>query len=165
LQRKVSEFSGGWKMRLQLARVLLSINGSEQDVLLLDEPTNHLDTESMEWLENWLGSFQGTIVAIAHDRRFLDKLFPVTAELSSGRITLWKGNYSYYLEESKKNREILQAQKKQQDLEIEKTQLFIERFRYKATKAAQAQSRIKALEKMELIEVEGPSASAFFLFS
>ncbi|MCL1940487.1 MAG: ATP-binding cassette domain-containing protein [Synergistaceae bacterium] len=164
LRRKVSEFSGGWKMRLQLARVLLSLGGSEDDVLLLDEPTNHLDTESMEWLESWLGSFQGTIVAIAHDRRFLDKLFPVTAELSSGRITLWKGNYSYYIEESAKRREILLAQAKQQASEMEKTRLFIEKFRYKATKAAQVQSRIKALEKVELIEVEEAPPEASFRF-
>ena len=164
LQRKVSEFSGGWKMRLQLARVLLSLSSSEDNVLLLDEPTNHLDTESMEWLESWLGSFHGTIVAIAHDRRFLDKLFPVTAELSSGRITLWKGNYSYYIEESAKRRELLQAQKKQQELEIEKTQLFIDKFRYKATKAAQVQSRIKALEKIELIELEEIPPIASFRF-
>ncbi|MCL2147111.1 MAG: ABC-F family ATP-binding cassette domain-containing protein [Synergistaceae bacterium] len=164
LQRKVSEFSGGWKMRLQLARVLLSISGSEQDVLLLDEPTNHLDTESMEWLENWLGSLQGTVVAIAHDRRFLDKLCPNTAELSSGKITLWKGNYSYYLEESRKKREILMEQKKQQELEIEKTKLFIDRFRYKATKATQVQSRIKALSKIELIEIEASPPEASFRF-
>ena len=164
LQRKVSEFSGGWKMRLQLARVLLSLSASEDDVLLLDEPTNHLDTESMEWLESWLGTFQGTIVAIAHDRRFLDKLFPVTAELSSGRITLWKGNYSYFIEESAKKREILTAQKKQQELEIEKTKLFIDRFRYKATKAAQVQSRVKALEKIELIELEDIPPTALFRF-
>lgn len=164
LQRKVREFSGGWKMRLQLAQILLSLGNSEQDVLLLDEPTNHLDTESMEWLENWLNSFQGTIIAIAHDRRFLDKLCPVTAELSSGRITLWKGNYSYYLEESSKKREILVAQKKQQEAEMEKTRLFIDRFRYKATKAAQVQSRIKALQKIELIELEESPPEASFRF-
>ena len=164
LQRKVSEFSGGWKMRLQLAQILLSLGNSEQDILLLDEPTNHLDTESMEWLEDWLNSFQGTIVVIAHDRRFLDKLCPVTAELSSCRITLWKGNYSFYLEESRKKREILAAQKKQQELEIEKTRLFIDRFRYKATKAAQVQSRIKALEKIELIELEESPPEASFRF-
>ena len=164
LQRKVSEYSGGWKMRLQLALVLLSLSGSEQDVLLLDEPTNHLDTESMEWLESWLDSFQGTIVTIAHDRRFLDKLCPVTAELSSAKLTIWKGNYSYYLEESKKRREILIAQKKQQELEIEKTQLFIDRFRYKASKATQVQSRVKALSKIELIEVEELPPTAAFRF-
>ena len=164
LKRKVSEFSGGWKMRLQLARVLLSLGGSNQDVLLLDEPTNHLDTESMEWLENWLNSFQGTIVAIAHDRRFLDKLFPVTAELSFGKITLWKGCYSYYIEESKKKREITLAQKKRQELEMEKTQLFIDRFRYKTSKASQVQSRIKALSKIELVEIDELSQTASFRF-
>ena len=164
LKRKVSEFSGGWKMRLQLARVLLSLSSSEQDVLLLDEPTNHLDTESMEWLENWLGSLQGTIVTIAHDRRFLDKLCPNTAELSFGKITIWKGNYSYYLEESRKRREILKEQKKRQELEIEKTQLFIDRFRYKATKATQVQSRIKALSKIELVEIEESPPTASFRF-
>ena len=164
LQRKVSEFSGGWKMRLQLARVLLSISGSEDDVLLLDEPTNHLDTESMEWLENWLGSFQGTIVATAHDRRFMDKLFPVTAELSFGRITLWKGNYSFYIEESAKARELLRARKKQQELEMEKTRLFIDRFRFKASKATQVQSRVKALEKIEIIEMDEIPPEASFRF-
>lgn len=148
--RCTSEFSGGWKMRISLACALLS----RPDILLLDEPTNHLDTESMEWLESWLQSFSGTVITISHDRHFMDKLMTSIAELSRGRITLYKGNYSDYLEESAKRLELLEKQQIQQKSEREKTQQFIDKFRYKATKATQVQSRIKKLEKMELVDIE-----------
>lgn len=164
LERAVAEFSGGWKMRLQLAKVLLSLEGTPSDLLLLDEPTNHLDTESLEWLEGWLLSFRGTLITIAHDVRFLNKLCPLTAELSQRKITVWRGNYSYYKEESRKRMELLAAQKKAQEDHIEKTEAFIERFRYKATKAAQVQSRIKALEKIDVIELDEAPPSANFRF-
>jgi ATP-binding cassette subfamily F protein 3 len=150
IHRKSSEFSGGWKMRISLAALLLSA----PDILLLDEPTNHLDTESMEWLEEWLLSFNGTLVAISHDRRFLDKVCSVTAELSNKTITVYKGNFSWYLEEKARKEEELERTFKKQKEEIEKTKIFIERFRYKATKAAQVQSRIRQLEKMDFVELD-----------
>lgn len=145
--RKCSDFSGGWKMRILLASVLLS----EPDILLLDEPTNHLDTESMEWLEGWLSSFPGTIIAISHDRRFLDKICRQIAEVYRGTITLFKGNLSQYQTVKEKNRELQERALKKQHKEIEKTEAFISRFRYKASKASQVQSRIRKLEKMEVV--------------
>jgi len=148
-QRTCGEFSGGWKMRILLASVLLS----RSDVLFLDEPTNHLDTESMEWLENWLSSYRGTIVAVSHDKIFLDKVCRQIAELSHGGITLYKGNYSEYLEQKEKNRELTERAQKKQQKEIEKTEAFISRFRYKASKASQVQSRIKKLEKIQTIDM------------
>ncbi len=145
--RKCSDFSGGWKMRILLASVLLS----EPDILLLDEPTNHLDTESMEWLEGWLSSFPGTIIAISHDRRFLDKICRQIAEIYRGTITLFKGNLSQYQTVKEKNRELQERALKKQHKEIEKTEAFISRFRYKASKASQVQSRLRKLEKMEVV--------------
>lgn len=142
-----TEFSGGWKMRIFLAFILLS----KPDIMLLDEPTNHLDTESMEWLESHLKDYQGTLIAISHDRVFLDKLVKQIAEIEHRVISIYKGNYTYYLRE-KENR--LEALKKKMELhktKINKTNEFIERFRYKATKAKQVQSRIKMLEKFEVL--------------
>lgn len=146
-QRQCSEFSGGWKMRILLASVLLS----RPDVLLLDEPTNHLDTESMEWLEGWLSSFSGTIIAISHDRVFLDKICRQIAELFRGRIELFKGNFTQYLEQKAQKEELLEKAQKKQQKDIERTEAFISRFRYKASKASQVQSRVKQLEKMQII--------------
>ena len=145
------EFSGGWKMRILLAVILLS----RPDIMLLDEPTNHLDTESMEWLESYLRDYPGTLITVSHDRTFLDKITTSTAELSQGRITLYKGNYSYYLAEKEKRRLALLKEMESQKAEIRKIREFVERFRYKATKAAQVQSRVKMLEKIELIRAEG----------
>ncbi|SEM24155.1 ATP-binding cassette, subfamily F, member 3 [Syntrophus gentianae] len=145
------EFSGGWKMRILLAVILLA----RPDIMLLDEPTNHLDTESMEWLESYLRDYPGTLITVSHDRTFLDKITTVTAELSQGKVTLYKGNYSFYLAEKEKRRLALLKELESQKAEIRKIQEFVERFRYKATKAAQVQSRIKMLEKMELVRAEG----------
>ena len=147
-KRMSGEFSGGWKMRISLASLLLS----RPDVLLLDEPTNHLDTESMEWLEGYLASFQGTLLAISHDRRFLDKLTGVTVEISGGMARPYPGNFSEYVR--KRSQELEEAEKlaKKQEKEIARTASFIERFRYKASKAAQVQSRIRALEKIDRVE-------------
>ena len=148
--RQCREFSGGWKMRITLAGLLLS----KPDILLLDEPTNHLDTESMEWLENWLAGYRGTLIAISHDRLFMDKIMKSIAELHSGGIRIYKGNFSDYLRASEeRNAQLEQAAARQKE-EIAKTREFIERFRYKATKAVQVQSRIKALEKTEIIQTE-----------
>ncbi len=148
--RNCMEFSGGWKMRILIALILLS----NPDIMLLDEPTNHLDTESMEWMESYLKNYHGTLIAIAHDRVFLDKIVSQIVELSNHRLTVYKGNYSYYLAEKERRLEALKKQMELQRSEIKKTQEFIERFRYKATKARQVQSRIRTLERFEIIELE-----------
>ena len=145
------DFSGGWKMRIMLAVILLS----RPDIMLLDEPTNHLDTESLEWLESWLKDYSGTIVTIAHDRVFLDKIVTVIAELANRTITIYKGNYSYYLAEKERRREALKKEMELQRAEIKRIKEFVERFRYKATKASQVQSRVKQLEKFNLLQEEG----------
>lgn len=144
------EFSGGWKMRITLAGLLLS----HPDILLLDEPTNHLDTESMEWLENWLSDYQGTLVAISHDRVFMDKTMKNIAELYDGSICVYKGGFSDYLQVSAERKAQLEQLAALQKEQIARTKEFIERFRYKATKAAQVQSRIKALEKTQMIQTK-----------
>lgn len=148
LDDKVSTLSGGWKMRVELAKILLR----EPDLLLLDEPTNHLDITSIEWVENFLRSFPGTVVMVSHDKYLLDRMVDTIAELENGVITEYRGNYSGYLEEKEKIREIQQATYKNQQKKIKQTERFIERFRYKNTKASQVQSRIKMLEKMETVE-------------
>lgn len=158
--RAVTEFSGGWKMRVLLAAVLVS----RPDILLLDEPTNHLDSESMEWLEGWLRDFPGTMIFVSHDRRFLTKMSREVAELARGELTRWSMGYDEYVDaraaaETARERAIA-AQRE----EIERTERFIERFRYKATKAAAVQSRIKRLEKMELIEPDAPPRSVKIRF-
>ncbi|MEN6320887.1 MAG: ATP-binding cassette domain-containing protein [Syntrophaceae bacterium] len=144
------EFSGGWKMRILIALILLSA----PDIMLLDEPTNHLDTESLEWLESYLKNYHGTLLAIAHDRVFLDKMVNQIVELSNQHLTVYKGNYSYYLAEKERRLEVLKKQMALQRAEIKKTQEFVERFRYKATKAKQVQSRVKMLERYDIIELE-----------
>ena len=145
-----TEFSGGWKMRILIALILLSA----PDIMLLDEPTNHLDTESMEWLESYLKNYPGTLLTIAHDRVFLDKMVGQIVELSNRRLTVYKGNYSRYLAEKERRLEALKKQMALQRAEIKKTQAFIERFRYKATKARQVQSRVRMLERFEIVERE-----------
>ena len=150
--RRCTEFSGGWKMRIVLASILLS----SPDIVLLDEPTNHLDTESLEWLEGWLLNFSGTIIVISHDRYFMDKLMTQIAELAHQKLTIYQGNFSYYLKEKVKRQDLLQKQAKNQQTKIAKTEAFIERFRYKNTKAAQVQSRIKMLQKMQTIKIDRP---------
>jgi ATP-binding cassette subfamily F protein 3 len=149
--KNCGEFSGGWKMRIMLAVILLS----KPDIMLLDEPTNHLDTESLEWLESWLKDYPGTILTIAHDRVFLDKIVTVIAEIANRTITIYKGNYSYYLNEKERRREALKKEMELQRAEIKRIREFVERFRYKATKASQVQSRLKMLEKFNLLQEEG----------
>ncbi len=148
--KNCSEFSGGLKMRILFSSILLS----KPDILLLDEPTNHLDTESMEWVESYLKDYTGTIIAVSHDRVFLDRIIDQISELANGRVTLYKGNYTYYLTEKKKRLEIQRKEKKFQEEEIKRIQTFIDRFRYKASKARQVQSRIKMLLKMDIVEIE-----------
>jgi len=157
--RQCTEFSGGWKMRIILASILLS----SPDIVLLDEPTNHLDTESLEWLEGWLQNFPGTIIVISHDRYFMDKLMTQIAELAHQKLTIYQGNFSYYLKEKEKRHELLQKEAKNQQEKITKTKAFIERFRYKNTKAAQVQSRIKMLEKMQVVKIDkAPKKAAIY---
>lgn len=148
--RQTSEFSGGWRMRIELAKILLR----RPDLLLLDEPTNHLDTESIVWLENFLSSTSSALVLVSHDKAFIDAVTTRTIEISLGKIYDYKVNYSNYLELRKERREQqIRAYENQQKM-IADTEEFIERFRYKATKAVQVQSRIKQLEKLERLEVD-----------
>ncbi len=149
MDRPTEEFSGGWAMRLSLAKVLLR----GPDLLLLDEPTNHLDLESLRWLESFLASYDGALLLVSHDRAFLDALVKRVVELEMGRATHYAGNYSHYERERVAVRERLEQAHKQQQREIEATEGFIERFRYKSTKARQVQSRVKALDRMERIQL------------
>ncbi len=160
LQRNCREFSGGWKMRILLAVILLS----QPDIMLLDEPTNHLDTESMEWLESYLKDYPGTLITVAHDRFFLDKLATTIAEISQGRLTIFKGNYSWYLAEKERRLAALEKERRHQQGEIKRTEEFIERFRYKATKARQVQSRIRLLEKINPLAAAGQDKSVRIRF-
>jgi ATP-binding cassette subfamily F protein 3 len=160
LTRMTEEFSGGWQMRIELAKLLLR----EPSVLLLDEPTNHLDLETLQWLEEYLRNYHGAVVLVSHDRTFLDNLCSKTFALTMTRLEQYSGNYSFYETESVKRRELqIQAMKNQQQ-RLKDTQEFIERFRYKATKARQVQSRVKQLEKVELIEVEPEESGIRFEF-
>lgn len=158
--RNCAEFSGGWKMRILLSSILLS----RPNIMLLDEPTNHLDTESMEWLESYLKDYEGTLVTISHDRFFLDKIISQIAELSSGQLNIYKGNFSYYLKEKERRRDALKKEMELQRAQIKKTELFIERFRYKATKAAQVQSRIKMLDKYHQVTDEKKAKKVLMKF-
>ncbi len=147
-RRPCSEFSGGWKMRASLASLLLG----KLDVLLLDEPTNHLDTESMEWLEGFLNSFPGTLMAISHDRRFLDKLTNSTAEIAGGKARVYSGNFSVYISKKTHELEISEKAARRQEKETARILAFVERFRYKASKASQVQSRLRSMEKRSTVE-------------
>ena len=158
--RDCGEFSGGWQMRIALAKLLLQ----EPEVLLLDEPTNHLDLQSQRWLEQSLRTYRGAICIISHDVALLDNLVTRTIAFHHGRAEEYAGNFSFYLKESKLRKEVLLRQAKAQQREIARTQEFIDRFRAKATKATQVQSRIKQLEKVELIEVEDDDAVMSFHF-
>ena len=150
LLRPTETFSQGWNMRIELAKILLS----KPDVLLLDEPTNHLDIESIEWLEGYLKEYRGSLVLISHDRKFLDNVTNRTVEIMVGRIHDYKVPYSKYLELRKERLSQQQAAYENQQRMIEKTEEFIEKFRYKPTKSNQVQSRVKQLEKLERIEVD-----------
>lgn len=160
LSRKTSEFSGGWQMRIALAKLLLR----QPHLLLLDEPTNHLDLESRNWLEAFLRSYPHTVILVAHDRYFMDQCCTSIAELSRGRLTEFSCSYSHYLvEREQRVQQILQVYREQQE-DIERIQAFINRFRYQASKAALVQSRIKQLEKMERIEPPEGMRSLRFRF-
>lgn len=150
MPRPCCEFSGGWQMRIALAKLLLR----EPTLLMLDEPTNHLDIESIAWLEDYLRGYSGSVIIVSHDRAFLDALTNRTFHVVKGRIDIYAGNYEFYLKESEARRSHIARAAENQRKSIEKTERFIERFRYKSSKAAQVQSRIKALDKVERIEAE-----------
>lgn len=158
--RMIEEFSGGWQMRIALAKLLLK----EPSNLLLDEPTNHLDIESLQWLEEYLNQYNGALILVSHDRVFLDTLTTKTFALSFGTFEVYNGNYSFFEKERVLRKELLTKQAKNQQQFIAQTQRFIDRFRYKATKARQVQSRIKQLEKMDLVEVESEEDEIHFTF-
>ncbi len=159
LDRPTSEFSGGWRMRIELAKLLLK----NPDVLLLDEPTNHLDIESILWLENFIKNSSKAVVVISHDRRFVDAITTRTIEITMGRIYDYKASYSHYLELRKERREQQQKQYEEQQKMIQETKEFIERFKGTYSKTLQVQSRVKMLEKLEIIEVDEEDTSALRL--
>lgn len=148
--RLTKELSGGWRMRIELAKILLK----NPDLLLLDEPTNHLDIESIQWLEDYLANYKGAVILISHDRAFLDNVTKRTIEISLGKIYDYKASYSKFIELRGERRQVQIASFQNQKKKIDDTEKFIERFRYKATKAVQVQSRIKQLEKIDRIEVD-----------
>ncbi|MEA4840890.1 MAG: ABC-F family ATP-binding cassette domain-containing protein [Bacteroidales bacterium] len=157
--RLTDEFSGGWRMRIELAKLLLQ----RPDVLLLDEPTNHLDIESIQWLENFLANHANAVILVSHDRAFINAVTTRTIEISLGKIYDYKVPYYQYLELRKEHREQQQRAYENQQKMIQETEDFIERFRYKATKAVQVQSRIKQLEKVERLEVDEEDNSSLNL--
>ncbi len=158
--RPLSAFSGGWQMRAALARLLLSA----PDLLLLDEPTNHLDSDTMEWLERYLRSYTGTLIVVSHDRFFLDRTVTQIAELDRGELRIWVGSYQDFLRQKEELKERLRSEALRQQERVAELERFVERFRYKASKARQVQSRVKMLEKIERIEVEQETRGIRFHF-
>src|SRR5271166_3812248 len=158
--RYTEEFSGGWQMRIALAKLLLA----KPNLLLLDEPTNHLDLETRNWLEDYLKNYPFGYVLISHDRYFLDVTIDRTVEIWNKRLTIYNGNYTKYLEQKDERRAQLVAAYRNQREQIEHLEAFINRFRYQATKAKQAQSRIKELEKIERIEIPEEEPVIHFSF-
>lgn len=160
LKRTTDEFSGGWQMRIEIAKLLLM----EPTILLLDEPTNHLDIDSLEWLETYLQSYQGAIVLVSHDSRFLDNLVTKIVEISMGNVVQYTGNFSSYIKQKERRDEQIRIAYEQQQKLIEKTERFIGRYRYDKKRAKLVQSRLKMLEKMKLIEIEHDDKTISFDF-
>lgn len=148
LQRPLKEFSGGWRMRVILAKLLLE----KPSILMLDEPTNHLDLPSIQWIENYLKSYEGAVIVVSHDRQFLNNTINKIVEVSGQQLTPYPGNYDNYLEEKELRNELQKNAFENQQAKIRQTERFVERFRAKATKARQVQSRVKALERMDKVE-------------
>ena len=148
LQKPLKEFSGGWRMRVMLAKLLLE----KPALLMLDEPTNHLDLPSIQWIENYITTYDGAVIVVSHDRQFLDNVTNITVEVSHKRLHLYSGNYSFYLQERELRREIQQAAFENQQQQIKQTEQFIERFRSKASKARQVQSKVKSLERIDKVD-------------
>ena len=160
MARHTGDFSGGWQMRIALAKLLIR----KPDLLLLDEPTNHLDLESVKWLEGFLRGYDGAVVVVSHDRAFMDNMVDRVAEIDAGRLELYKGNYSAYLKQRDEHIERLRQQAERQAEEIAHMEAFIEKFRYKPTKAKQVQDRVKKLEKIERIVVPQEKKTVHFNF-
>jgi ATP-binding cassette, subfamily F, member 3 len=162
LSKPLKEFSGGWRMRVMLAKLLLA----KPSLLLLDEPTNHLDLPSIEWIENYLTNYDGAVVIVSHDRTFLDNCTNMIVEVNNAQLVTYPGNYTFYLEEREIRNEIQKGAFENQQAQIRQTERFIERFKAKASKSRQVQSRVKALEKIDMIEdVRGDSAKINLRFS
>src|SRR5690606_131881 len=159
LDRPTSEFSGGWRMRIELAKILLK----KPDLILLDEPTNHLDIESIQWLEDFLVNSAKAVMVISHDRAFVDNITNRTIEVTMGRIYDYKAKYSDYLELRKERRMHQQKAYEEQQKFIAENKAFIERFRGTFSKTEQVQSRVRMLEKLEIIEVDEVDTSALRL--
>ena len=148
LNKPLRTFSGGWRMRVMLAKLLLQ----KPSVLMLDEPTNHLDLPSIQWLESYLSNYEGAVIIVSHDREFLDRAVNIIVEVSGGKLNQYSGNYTFYLQEKELRNEIQRNAFKNQQQQIKQTERFIERFRSKATKARQVQSKVKQLDKMDKVE-------------
>ena len=160
MQRDTGEFSGGWQMRIALAKLLLQ----NPSLLILDEPTNHLDIVSQHWVEQYLKNYHGSLIVISHDRAFLDEVTNRTLELKLGNLNSFKGNYSFYTSESEKQLEVLRKAHKNQQREISEIKDFINKFRSNVKKASMVQSRIKQLEKMDIIQIPRDEKKIFFRF-
>jgi ATP-binding cassette subfamily F protein 3 len=161
LQQPLRLFSGGWRMRVMLAKLLLQ----KPSLLMLDEPTNHLDLPSIQWVEKYVQNYEGAVIVVSHDRQFLDNTIDTTVEVSGGKLNYYAGNYSYYLEEKEERNEIQRGAYENQQAKIRQTERFIERFKAKATKSRQVQSRVKALDKMEVVDqVVDENAKVHFRF-
>jgi len=161
LKRPLKTFSGGWRMRVMLAKLLLE----KPSLLMLDEPTNHLDLPSIQWVENYLRTYEGAVIVVSHDKEFLDNCIETTVEVANGTLTVYPGNYSFYQEEKRERMEIQQNAYENQQQMIKQTERFIERFRAKASKSNQVQSRIKALDRMDRVaEVVDDNIAVNFKF-
>ena len=160
LERDTGEFSGGWQMRIALAKLLLQ----NPSLIILDEPTNHLDIRSQNWVENYLKNYQGALIVISHDRAFLDTVTNKTYELKLGALNIYKGNYSFFLEQSKKQLDVLRKAHANQQKEIREIKDFINKFRSNVKKASLVQSRIKQLDKMDTITIPRDEKKIFFRF-
>jgi ATP-binding cassette, subfamily F, member 3 len=161
LHRPLREFSGGWRMRVMLAKLLLE----KPSLLMLDEPTNHLDLPSIEWVENYLRSYEGAVIVVSHDRTFIDNVATKTVEVTMGQLITYEGNYSFYLQEKELRQEIQQGAYENQQSKIRQTERFIERFKATASKAKQVQSRVKSLNRIDMIEeVVDDTAAVNFRF-
>lgn len=162
LHRPLKEFSGGWRMRVMLAKLLLE----KPSLLMLDEPTNHLDLPSIEWVENYLRNYDGAVVIVSHDRQFIDNVVSKTVEVTQEKLVTYEGNYSFYLQEKELRESVQQNAFDNQQAKIRQAERFIERFRAKASKSRQVQSKVKAIERMDLIEeVVDDSATVNFKFT